>query len=185
MAGEEASQLLSSCERSAVHLEMRDGYSRTDPMFADWRQGKRHDPADWDAWWRPWTDIVIAARSRGVIIRRARIVSEPVSEYIRWEHEITSANVEAGEDVRWLPRRRRRVKKIPRSRTAAAIHAGTQAFAFWIHIAYTGRFCGHRAALLYDGTAILGRSLVHRGPVPFRPPALKRARHSGYRVYQL
>ena len=49
---------------------------------------------------------MIAARSRGVVIRRARIVSEPVSEYIRWEHEITAANVKAGEDVRWLPRRR-------------------------------------------------------------------------------
>jgi Family of unknown function (DUF6879) len=106
VAGEEAGQLLSSCERSAVHLEMRDGYNCADPMFADWRQGQRHDATDWEAWWRPWTGIVVAARSRGVIIRRARIVSEPVSEYIRWEHEITSANVEAGEDVRWLPRRR-------------------------------------------------------------------------------
>ena len=106
MAGNEANQLLSACERSAVHLEMRDGYSRTDPMFADWRQGQRHDRADWDAWWRPWVDFVVAARSRGVIIRRARIVSEPVSEYIRWEREITSANVKAGEEVRWLPRRR-------------------------------------------------------------------------------
>jgi hypothetical protein len=104
--GNEANQLLSSCERSAVHLEMRDGYSRADPMFADWRQGRHHGPSDWQAWWRPWTDVVIAARSRGVIIRRARIVSEPLSEYIRWEHEITSANVEAGEDIRWLPRRR-------------------------------------------------------------------------------
>ncbi len=49
---------------------------------------------------------MVAARRRGVIIRRTRIVSEPVSEYIRWEHEITSANAEAGEDVRWLPPRR-------------------------------------------------------------------------------
>jgi hypothetical protein len=49
---------------------------------------------------------VVAARRRGVVIRRARIVSEPVTDYIRWEHEITSANVKAGEDVRWLPRRR-------------------------------------------------------------------------------
>ena len=85
---------------------MRDGYSRTDPMFTGWRQGQRFDPADWDSWWRPWLDIVVAARSRGVIIRRARIVSEPVSEYIRWEYDITFTNVEAGEDVRWLPRRR-------------------------------------------------------------------------------
>jgi hypothetical protein len=106
VAGNEANQLLSSCERSAVHLEMRDGYSRTDPMFTGWREGRRFDRADWDSWWRPWLDIVVAARSRGVIIRRARIVSEPVSDYIRWEYDITFTNVEAGEDIRWLPRRR-------------------------------------------------------------------------------
>ena len=63
MAGNEANQLLSSCERSALHLEMRDGYSRTDPMFTGWRQGRRFDRADWDAWWRPWLDIVVAART--------------------------------------------------------------------------------------------------------------------------
>jgi hypothetical protein len=30
---------------------------------------------------------------------RARIVSEPVSEYIRWEYDITLTNVESGEAV--------------------------------------------------------------------------------------
>src|SRR5213078_2293926 len=44
---------------------------------------------------------------RGVEVRRARIVSEPVSEYIRFEHYLTPfVNVRAGEQVRWLPRRR-------------------------------------------------------------------------------
>jgi hypothetical protein len=45
--------------------------------------------------------------ARGVVVRRARIVSEPVSDYIRWEHSLTAAhNLAAGEQVRWLPRRR-------------------------------------------------------------------------------
>jgi transcriptional regulator with XRE-family HTH domain len=43
--------------------------------------------------------------SRGVTLRRARIVSEPVTEYIRYEHSFTFTNVAAGEQVRWLPRR--------------------------------------------------------------------------------
>jgi hypothetical protein len=43
----------------------------------------------------------------GVRFRRARVVSEPLSDYIRFEHAITGeVNVSAGEDVRWLPRRR-------------------------------------------------------------------------------
>jgi hypothetical protein len=34
-------------------------------------------------------------------------MSEPVSDYIRWEHMITDASsIAAGELVRWLPRRR-------------------------------------------------------------------------------
>jgi hypothetical protein len=45
------------------------------------------------------------ARARGVAVRRARIVSEPVSEYIRYEYDITFRNVAAGEQVRWLARR--------------------------------------------------------------------------------
>jgi len=33
-------------------------------------------------------------------------VSEPLSDYVRFEHAITQeVNVSAGEDVRWLPRR--------------------------------------------------------------------------------
>jgi hypothetical protein len=100
-----ADDLLRSCERSAVHLEMRDGYSRTDPMFTDWQAGFRYDPTDRASWWRPWLDLIVSLCARGVSVRRARIVSEPVSEYIRFEHDVTFMNVAAGEKVRWLPRR--------------------------------------------------------------------------------
>ncbi|MFF4988597.1 DUF6879 family protein [Streptosporangium saharense] len=35
-----------------------------------------------------------------------RVVTEPFSDYIRWEHEGTPLNLELGEDIRWLPRHR-------------------------------------------------------------------------------
>jgi hypothetical protein len=42
-----------------------------------------------------------------VRFRRVRVVSEPLSDYIRYEHYITEAsNIAGGEDVRWLPRRK-------------------------------------------------------------------------------
>jgi hypothetical protein len=41
--------------------------------------------------------------ARGVVMRRAGIVSEPVTDHIRYEHAITPLNLRAGEDVRWLP----------------------------------------------------------------------------------
>jgi hypothetical protein len=97
--------LLEECRASALHLEMRDGYMRDDPMFIAWQAGHRDDPTDRDSWWRPWLDVIARTVERGVAVRRARIVSEPVSDYIRFEYDITFTNIAAGEEVRWLPRR--------------------------------------------------------------------------------
>ncbi|RAJ34631.1 hypothetical protein K353_05277 [Kitasatospora sp. SolWspMP-SS2h] len=98
---------LAATRSTAVHLEMRDGYSVAKEVeaFAAWRDGFRHDPADRASWWRPWLSTVQETLGRGVEIRRARIVSTPVSEYIRFEHSGTFTNIAAGEQVRWLDRR--------------------------------------------------------------------------------
>jgi hypothetical protein len=85
---------------------MRDGYMRSDPMFIAWQAGQRWSPEDREPWWHPWHDVTSDAVRRGVELRRSRIVSEPISEYIRFEYECTFMNVEAGERVRWLSRRR-------------------------------------------------------------------------------
>ncbi|WP_028804838.1 DUF6879 family protein [Streptomyces sp. 142MFCol3.1] len=100
-------ELLRSATHSAVHLEMRDSYAvdYEKGPFAQWRGGFRHDVADRASWWRPWLDLIAATVARHVVVRRARIVSEPVSEYIRYEYSGTFTNVAAGEQVRWLPRR--------------------------------------------------------------------------------
>ncbi|MGW6744195.1 DUF6879 family protein [Streptomyces sp. NPDC055025] len=104
MNSTEFSDLIAGAERSAVHLEMRDGYF-TNPRFEAWQQGHRVDWSDRASWWRPFHQQIADAVARGVSVRRARVVSEPVTEYIRWEHHVTNANVAAGEQVRWLPRR--------------------------------------------------------------------------------
>lgn len=97
-------ELLGRCQRSALHLEMRDAYAPTD-RFEAWKRGERINWDDRQSWWHPYDQLISDTVARGVEIRRARIVSEPVSEYIRWEHYVTHANVTAGEQVRWLPRR--------------------------------------------------------------------------------
>ncbi|MGW5941219.1 DUF6879 family protein [Streptomyces celluloflavus] len=101
-------ELISKCTASAVHLEMRDTYAVDDEKvpFDAWKSGFRHDPADRASWWRPWLDLMQETVSRGIVVRRARIVSEPVSEYTRFLHDGTFMNVAAGEQVRWLPRHR-------------------------------------------------------------------------------
>jgi hypothetical protein len=87
---------IEACARSALHLEMRDGYTFDDPMFTAWRAGYRDDQSDPTSWWRPWLDLIQSAIQRGVAVRRARIVSEPVSEYIRFEYDVTFMNVFVG-----------------------------------------------------------------------------------------
>ncbi|GAA0371039.1 DUF6879 family protein [Streptomyces blastmyceticus] len=100
-------ELLTACRRSAVHLEMRDVYGvdgEVEP-FAQWKAGTWTAEAD-RADRSHWFEIVAEAVDRGVEMRRARIVSEPVTEYIRFEHSGTPLNIAAGEQVRWLPRRK-------------------------------------------------------------------------------
>jgi hypothetical protein len=90
---------------SAVHLEMHDQHLTSDPGFQAWLAG-RAAPQDPAVQYRGYTAVVREAVLRGVRVRRARIISEPVSDYVRWEHALTGpVNVAAGEQVRWLPRR--------------------------------------------------------------------------------
>lgn len=105
MAPPTLEERLHGCQRSAVHLEMRDGYMRSDPRFIAWQNGVRNAAEDSDPALRPWLTLIAELVGRGVEVRRARIVSEPVSDYVAFEHHVTAANVAAGERVRWLPRR--------------------------------------------------------------------------------
>lgn len=99
-------QLLTACQRSAWHLEMRDGYTLNDPDLSAWQSGHRIDLDDRSSWWRPWLQNIVDAVGRGVEVQRARVVSEPISPYIRYEYDVTVPNIRAGEHVRWLPRRK-------------------------------------------------------------------------------
>jgi len=96
-------ELLGACQVSAVHLEMRDEYKIDDPAYVAWTAGQRPNGAEAYA---DWFALVQETVARGVSIRRLRVISEPASDYIHFEHAITSElNVAAGEQVRWLTRR--------------------------------------------------------------------------------
>jgi hypothetical protein len=49
--------------------------------------------------------LIQNATAAGKMFRRARIISEPVTDYIRYEWEGAGPNIEAGEEIKWLPRR--------------------------------------------------------------------------------
>ncbi|MEI8406423.1 MULTISPECIES: DUF6879 family protein [unclassified Kribbella] len=99
-----AFQLFRSAQRSALHLETRDLYEPNDADWNEWKAGNHFDPA---VRWQTFHNLVRDTTGRGVEIRRARIVSEPISEYVQFEYDVTEPhNIAAGEQVRWLPRQR-------------------------------------------------------------------------------
>lgn len=103
--GETISELFCNAEEFALHLELRDVYLPNDPDYIEWQKGYRPDPTDSDSWWNQWHQLVRDTVTRGVAVRRARIVSEPISDSVRHEYDWTFANITAGEEVRWLPRK--------------------------------------------------------------------------------
>src|SRR5690348_3442286 len=102
---EEFDGLFSSFTREALHLEMRDAYGTEVelPHLQRWLAGEDDNDT---TWLQSWFDTVRAGVQIGKVFRRARIVSEPISEYQRWVLKDTHLYVEAGEDIRWVPRDR-------------------------------------------------------------------------------
>jgi hypothetical protein len=96
-------RLLKEFEREAVHLEGRDAYGTAVelPHMAKWAAEEPDDLA----WLQDWCEILRDHVAAGRSVRRARIVSEPLSDYQRWSYSIAHAMVDAGEDIRWVPRR--------------------------------------------------------------------------------
>ncbi|MEW1722203.1 DUF6879 family protein [Streptomyces sp. NPDC093109] len=95
-------ELFDSFTHDAFHLELRDDYGSPveDTPYARWQRG---EPDDF-GWLDPWMGRMRRAIGSGKSVRRVRVVSEPHSPYVRWEHSLTRLNLEAGEDIRWVPR---------------------------------------------------------------------------------
>ncbi|MFI1241477.1 DUF6879 family protein [Nocardia salmonicida] len=100
----EFDRLLTDFTASAVHLETRDAYGTEIelPYMAKWAAGEHDDLA----WLDEWCANLRTHAAAGRTVRRARVVSEPLSAYQRWSHSIAAPMVDAGEDIRWVPRPR-------------------------------------------------------------------------------
>jgi hypothetical protein len=82
----------------AVHLETRDAYGTAVelPYMAKWAAGEPDDLEWLQGWYATLREHAAAGRS----VRRASVVSEPLSDYQRWSHSIAAPMVDAGEDIR-------------------------------------------------------------------------------------
>lgn len=114
VTGEQRDSLIAGFAREALHLEMRDVYAAADhSRFRRWLAGEEFDPQAEAEWWRPWREMMHCHREAGRALRRLRVVSEPVNDYIRFEWLDAGELVKAGEDVRWLPRQRASALLLP------------------------------------------------------------------------
>ena len=101
---EEFDKLLNDFTRESIHLETRDAYGTAVelPHMVKWAAGEPDDLA----WLQGWCSTLREHTKAGRSVRRARIVSEPLSDYQQWSYGIAHPMVDAGEDIRWVPRRR-------------------------------------------------------------------------------
>ncbi|WP_306363764.1 DUF6879 family protein [Nocardia sp. CC227C] len=102
LQGDEFDGLLRACQREAFHLEVQDTYE-TSEEFEPFERFKAGEPDDY-AWMKPWTTLIREVAGRGVHVRRARVISVPHAPYTDWGLVVSRVNIEAGEDIRYLPR---------------------------------------------------------------------------------
>lgn len=98
ISAERRNELVAGATVSRWKLELRDRYGidisrrATDPEAAKAVRAEA-------------VEATAARATAGVVMRRIKTISEPASEYMRGAYEFSSQLVEAGEDIRWLPRR--------------------------------------------------------------------------------
>ena len=102
---------LACTRKRAFHLEQRDTYNvaAEDEPFGRWLRG---EPDDY-AWHQDWLDFLRQATAAGVQVQRVRLASIPHSDYIGWGLDVSPLNIEAGEDIRYLPRHLSEDIKLP------------------------------------------------------------------------
>lgn len=106
-------ELFRRFSRSAWRWEAQGTYRQPDEVepWQRWRDGIAV-ATDLD-WLRPWLDEVRSATSAGKRFERVRVMTEPPTEYLRWQMEVTPANIQAGEEIRILAASEARALNLP------------------------------------------------------------------------
>ena len=166
---ERRDSLIAGFNREAMHLEMRDVYAAADhDRFRKWLAGEPFGPEHEADWWRAWREMMRQHREAGRILRRLRVVAEPVTDYIRFEWRDAEQLVKAGEDVRWLPRQRASTFLLP----------GNDVWLFDGEIAVFTHFSGDGKIQGYELTT--DRGVIRRSVSAFEAAGHAAIPHSEY-----
>lgn len=108
---DEFGALFPGIKRRSWRWECQGYYNVDDEKMVRWREGK---PPLEDPEHRPWVEFQRGLKEAGIPFERVRMLTEPLTEYLRWMLDITDWNVDAGEDIRWLPESKARELDMPR-----------------------------------------------------------------------
>jgi hypothetical protein len=115
VSAEQFAGMLRTFSDTAFRLETQPAYS-TSPAereaLALFLAGAPRPPGEFPVW-QSWLDDMIELTGQGKKISRVRIVDDPPTGYQRWAMWTTRWHLEAGEDIRYLPRATARTLGIP------------------------------------------------------------------------
>lgn len=141
ISGEAFGALFRDFESSAWRWEAQGTYNQPDEV-EPWQRWRDGIPVLQDLdWLRPWLDEIQAATKSGKVFQRVRMLTEPLTEYLRWQMEVTPANLAAGEEISLVTQ-------------AAAARLGLPEHDFWI-------FDHAKVAVLHYGPeGLIGAEIV-------------------------
>lgn len=91
--------LFATVERSSWRWECQGHYAVDEDEVDQWRAGTAVRGNADDMAWRAY---IQGLRQRGIPFERVRMLTEPLTDYLRWMLATTQWNVDSGEDIRWL-----------------------------------------------------------------------------------
>ncbi|MBT8227825.1 MAG: hypothetical protein HKP61_08850 [Dactylosporangium sp.] len=102
MTERELGAFLAGFRETAFRFETRDRYN-SDVGREAFRKFMAGEPDDY-AWHRSWLEMLRRDRRQGKRWRRVRTVTLPLSDWARYGLEIARLSVQAGDDIRYMPR---------------------------------------------------------------------------------
>lgn len=108
---EEFVRLFDSFSKTAFRLETRDAYE-DESEHEPFRRFLAGEPAD-DFWMAEFCETLRGWAAEGKRLSRVRVITEPHSDYVRWSMTVARLNIEAGEDIRYLPRSKAKELDLP------------------------------------------------------------------------
>lgn len=110
-AVEQLAALFPAVTRSSWRWECQGEYQVDAAKLDQWRRGEPFQETEAGLEWHA---FIRGLRDRGIPFERVRMLTEPLTEYLRWMLGVTYRNIAAGEDIRWLAEHQARELRMPR-----------------------------------------------------------------------